>query len=214
MSCTCPIPTRLLPLLAVLAATSCRIPYFPPPDEHPNWDHHWHGHVSYPLGYRQTSEDFGDADELANFGLLDLDVQPPGFPVALAFQILGAYTEDVPDESLGSPFADADETTATQINLGLRKTWYTGPFQHFIGGGVSLVDVTLYEDSHYYYHDREFDSDTDVGWWAGAGVNYSPGGGFLLGIAAQYLFDAEVELAGQELDASGFDVLLLIGYSF
>ena len=84
----------------------------------------------------------------------------------------------------------------------------------FLGAGASFVDLSITENDRYYYGSRELESDSDFGLWYGAGVYYEPQPGFTLGLTVQQVVDAEVSLAGQELDAGSFDVLLLLGFSW
>lgn len=206
--------------LVLLGAGACTTPPPPAPNEALGWDQSWHGHVSYPLGFRRGDDDLGDAQDMATLGFLDMDLQPPGSPVSFVIQVLGSFSDEVPDNSQGSSFDGADYTWVTQLNLGLRKVWYRGAWQPYVGGGVSFVGAGVADDDYYYYYDYDYDddddydSDSDFGGWLGVGIHYSPGGGLLIGLSTQYLFDAEVELEGRNIDASGLDVMVLLGYGF
>lgn len=201
-----------LPLtcLFLLSASAC---ISPDPENRARWadEPRWHGHVNYPIGFRRTDSDLARADEQFAFGVIDVDLQPPGFPVSIVLQLLSSYSEDVPDSVTS---VNADDTLLTQFNLGLRKIWGNGPWRPFLGAGASFVDLTISDQDRYYYGSRELEGDSDFGLWYGAGVYYEPQPGFTLGLTVQQVVDAEVSLAGQELDAGSFDVLLLLGFSW
>ncbi len=173
----------------------------------------WHGSIAFPFGF-QSTDDFGDVDEMANIGLFDLAIQPAGSPVSIVVQLLGGYSSDLPIDDPGGPFAEGDDTLLTQFNLGLRYMLGSGKVRPYIGGGASFVDASVLADDNNGYGDDEIDSDSDFAGWFGGGVHFTSRGGFLLGVNVQYLFGAEANLGGREFELDGFTAGLVIGYGF
>lgn len=172
-------------------------------------------HVSYAVGYKRLESGWKPANDHVQFGMLDVDHRPPGWPVSLVGKVLLSYAADIPDVD----DAVGDYSGTYELDLGVRKIFDRYSLQPFVEGGIGVVGAQIsdwYGGHHrhggYSYHE---DSDHAFGYWVGSGVFYkrtsSP---VLFGLSVHYSFDMEVDLFDRDLEAGGLSVLLLIGGRF
>lgn len=167
------------------------------------------GHLSYVVGYKGLESDWSPSDDQFEFGAVDLDFKPPGWPVSLVFQMLLSTADDVPNQ----PGFIGDYSGTYEFNFGLRKIWDRHPrFHPFISGGVSVLGASTTIDWGSYWYEV-VDEDTTVGWWASAGCYYNLSPQFHIGAQVEYS-TGDVELFGQKIDAGGLHVLFMIGTSW
>lgn len=196
--------------LGSVALTGCVTPQELPVPTGERAEPTWHGHLSYPLGFRNENDDLEDANAAANIGLFDFDIRPPGSAVGIVAQTLLAYS---PDRPASNPaLALGEDTLVSQFNFGLRAMLGNETWQPFVGGGVSFVRAAVVDDNGEGFYDDTIDDGTDVGSWLGAGVYFQSEVGFHLGLNAQYLFDTDIRLGGESYDLGGWDFLILLGF--
>ena len=178
-------------------------PTAPPPSA-------WAGHVSYVAGYKQFESDWAPVEGQFEFGVFDIDVQPPKWPVSLCTQLLVTYADSPPD----LPGAFGDYSGAWEINLGVRKVFpVSQPISLFLGGGVSFLGASSSSWLDFGWGGGQVyeDSDSTVGFWCSGGVYWNLSRHFHLGLELQYS-QGEITLFHQELSAGGFHALGMFGY--
>jgi hypothetical protein len=165
----------------------------------------WLGHVNFLIGYKGMESGWSPSDDQLMLGV-DVDVQPPRWPVSLVLQVMVSYADNIPDST---PYW-ADFTSTFELNLGLRKVFTRNPtFQPFIGGGLSVITAGLTRDLGWWWYDTVED-DTGVGWWAGGGLYVNLNPQLHIGVLAQYSW-AKVEIVGRDLNAGGVTCALVVG---
>jgi opacity protein-like surface antigen len=170
----------------------------------------WTGHASYVLGYKMLNSKWSPIQNQLEFGVLDLDLRPPEWPVSLCAQLLLTYA-DSPPAVAG---ARGDYSGTWEINLGVRKVLkLSDRFELFVGGGLAVVGASAssWVDFGDYEAQVYEDSDMGIGAWGGAGVCWNLSDHWHLGAEVQYSW-GEVDLFDERVDAGGFHVLAMFGY--
>jgi hypothetical protein len=166
----------------------------------------WSGHVSYVIGYKRLETGWNPAADQVEFGLFDLDVQPPGWPVSLALQSLLSYADDIPNH----PGFLGDYSGTYEFNFGVRKVFDQDPrFQPFVSGGLSVLGGSTTTHWSGWDYTTE-DSDSDIGWWTSAGLYWNLTQSFHIGFQAEYSW-GEIQLFNRDLNAGGFHALFMAG---
>lgn len=160
------------------------------------------GNVNFFLGQKSLdSDDWAPLDDQGEFGVL-VDFKQRSWPVSVAIDILVSADEET---VLGSPV----DGITSEINGGVRKIWeVTGSsVRPYIGGGLALIAADLER--------RNFttvsDDDNSLGIWLNAGVYWTLGQSFNLGLDLRYS-KAEVTLFGVDVEAGGTHAGLILGY--
>lgn len=170
----------------------------------------WSGHASYVLGYKGLESAWEPVDHQVEWGLIDIDLKPPGWPISICGQLLLTYADEVPDLEQ----VRGDYSGVWELNLGARKVWqHSDVWQPFLGGGVSLLGgsaSTFVETSEGGFQDYE-DSDYGLGAWAGGGLYWHFSRHWHAGIQLQYSW-GEITLFSTKLNPGGFHALAMFGY--
>jgi len=190
---------RLVPLLLLVATAAGAAAAEPREPRGPSST----GNINGYLGVKQLDHD--DWDPVEGHGAIGVlfDVQPPGWPVALAINlILSGATDE--DDGTG---IDTTGTTS-ELQIGVKKVWFTpGATRFALAGGVDLVGASREIDINGVTTD---DDDGGLGLWASAAL-YWTFGAFNIGPQVTWS-TAQVELFDQEVDAGGIHLGVLLGY--
>ena len=169
-------------------------------------------HVSYVAGYRDAGSNWGPAEHQVIFGIVDADVRPASWPVALATRMALAYTPAVPPGSR----PDAGASGSYEISLGARRDLFSsrapGATRVWLGGGLDILGASIRSKEILpgtVEHAWE-DHDATLGPYVEAGVERRLRGRVFVGLAGTWS-RGRVRPAAQELDAGGFQLLLLVG---
>lgn len=202
----------LLPVAGVAVLLSASVPA----DE-------WKGNVNFMLGPRTADDDLAPADEPISFGAA-VSFGKVDWPLMIALDVV--VSRDEGSDSYSYPgyyyYYDLDvdvEVTTRELAVGVRKFW--GENVHpFIGGGIELfqtdyqVDASLFGLPSITIFD---DDDTDLAFWANAGIYWDLGDRFNLGAHVRYS-DADATISSTapgidlDLDLSGFHYGVLAGW--
>jgi hypothetical protein len=167
------------------------------------------GNINMILGQKYLDEDdWAPVEDQAALGVM-FDITPAGSPIAFAIDIIA--TEDSAD--VYDPFDDIyyEATGETrEIDLGIR--WYTPPsaFRGYIGGGLALINAEI-TVSEFGYEASE--DDDAVGFFINGGFVVTLARHLNLGLNARYS-QAEVDIAGYEIEAGGLLLAGLVGFHF
>lgn len=167
------------------------------------------GNINLIFGQKYLDEDdWAPVEDQTALGVM-FDITPAGSPVAFAIDFLA--TEDSAD--LYDPFDDIyfEATGETrEIDLGIR--WYTPPsmFRGYIGGGLALINAEI-TISEFGYEASE--DDDAVGYFINGGFVVTLARHLNLGLNARYS-QAEVDIAGYDIEAGGFLLAGLVGFHF
>jgi hypothetical protein len=162
-------------------------------------------HVSYLIGYRRLSSEWGNARNQIVPGLVDFDIRPRSWPVSIAARLAFSDSDALPigadPRSRRSEFAE--------IDLGLRHVWRRfEPLQPFVGAGLAIVDadttISLWYQS---WHSTTAGPFVEVGFYVpirwglhtGVLITYAKGTG---------------QLNGNGIETGGTQVAFLIGKSW
>ena len=92
--------------------------------------------VSYILGYKHLSSQWGQARNQIAPGIVDFDIRPHSWPVSIVTRLAFGYSGALP---IGAD-PSASFSGSWDIDAGLRHEWTRfDAIQPFIGGGVALV---------------------------------------------------------------------------
>lgn len=168
------------------------------------------GNVNFLFGEKQlaSSDWAAPYDNQDEFGIM-FDMGDRYWPVHLAVDLLGSSRTVI--------YSDGDRTISTgELDVGVRKIFdiYGTSLHPYVGGGVAFVSAT-YED-YYYYYGTYTNSDSAIGGWLNAGIYWTLGNMFNIGLDARYSA-ADVSLYDYDLgryinvDAGGVHAGLLFG---
>jgi hypothetical protein len=166
----------------------------------------WTGHAGYVFGYKKLESKWSPAQNQVEFGVLDVDVLPPRWPVSLAAQLLASATDSIPD----SANTFGDWSGVYELNLGLRKVFNQGKtWEPFVGGGFSIMGSAISTQmfDSYYQHNGT----TGFGYWISGGIYWNFTRHWHVGLEAEYS-SAELHLFDAKLDAGGLHALVMVGY--
>ena len=183
-------------MLAILAGLSTSTPAFAGD---------WTGNANFFLG--QKSLDSDDWEPLENQGEFGAEVSwgKKAWPILIATDVLISGDSD---EISGN---DVDAGTA-EIDLGVRKIWEVKTFRPYVGGGLALISASFEFDLPGTSATID-DDDSAVGAWVGGGAFWRVGSRFNIGGAIRYS-TADVEFGGEDIDAGGLSVGLLLGWGW
>lgn len=155
-------------------------------------------HISFYLGQRNLDEDdWSPVDEQVTLGV-EFSQQKPGDMVGWEVGLMGSNDKD--------HIAGTDvEVSTGEVYGGLRKTFGTGSFRPYIGGGLSFIhldaDVTGIGD----------DDDSSAAGYVHGGVAFALSESFFLGLDLRVLFGSDLEIAGFDTDADYGQLALVLG---
>jgi hypothetical protein len=166
------------------------------------------GNINLIFGQKYLDEDdWAPVEDQAALGVM-FDITPAGSPIAFAIDFLA--TEDSADVYLGNGRSFEATGETREIDLGIR--WYTPPsmFRGYIGGGLALIsaEITVSE----FGYDASEDDDA-VGFFINGGFVVTLARHLNLGLNARYS-QAEVDIAGYDIEAGGFLLAGLVGFHF
>jgi len=169
----------------------------------------WDLHLSGAVGYRHIESNSAIASDHFQYGLVDADWTPAGWPISLAGQLLGSISNESAENN-PSPTAD-DWSGVVQLNLGIRKIFKTsGAIEPFVGGGVTFLTAWAGNEDVNNNIDVE-EHDSAFGGWIGGGFYWNLPHNWHIGFEAEYCY-AKVDLLGDEFNAGGFLAMILFGY--
>ncbi len=167
------------------------------------------GNINFLFGQKYLDEDdWAPVDEQPAIGLM-FDITPAGSPIAFAIDFIGSEdSEDVFDAYYDEYYEATGRTR--EIDLGIR--WYTPPsmLRGYVGGGVALVnaEITVEEDGY-----EASEDDDGVGFFINGGLMVTLAQHLNLGLNARYS-QADVDIAGYDIDAGGFMLAGFVGFHF
>lgn len=165
--------------------------------------------VSYIAGYRNAGSGWGPAREQVNFGIVDADVVPPGWPLAIATRMALSYTTAVPPNSPSG----AGGSGAYDVSVSLRRALYDrGEHRVWLGAGAAVVGASILS-KHVIEGTTQNEwqaHDATVGPYLEAGVQQHLRGRAWVGLSATWSH-GHVRPAAQTLEAGGLALLALIG---
>lgn len=171
----------------------------------------WTGNLNTFTGYKNQTDSFfkdADVDDHFEFGLM-LDFKREDWPVSIAidhFRSVSGETLLLLSATLGS--IDV-ESKSQEWNVGVRKIWSgAGNGRTFLGGGVAIIHNEFGKEL--FFTGETEDKDTGTGFWVDAGAYATLAKHFNLGIDVRYSY-AKVDLLGEEPNAGGFHIGLVLG---
>lgn len=167
------------------------------------------GNINMLIGQKYLEEDdWEPVDTQAALGLM-FDITPAGSPVAIALDIFA--TEDSADlyDAYFDEFYEATGKTQ-EIDLGFR--WYTPPnmFRGYVGGGLAFVNAEIEVEQYGY---RASEEDDAIGFFINGGFTFTLARHLNLGLNVRYS-QADVEIAGYDIEAGGVTLAGVVGYHF
>jgi hypothetical protein len=156
-------------------------------------------------GKRLDKTEWEPQEKQAEMGI-QADFLPPLWPFSLAVNGYGSSNVRKEDTALGKETRTA---STTEMQIGIRKIWHP-PFlaQPYVGGGVTFARSDLKSK----IGDTTTEvSDSGTGLWAEAGVYWTVFGSLNLGPAIG-VSSAKTKIGGQDLNAGGVRVSVLVGY--
>lgn len=160
------------------------------------------GDINIFFGYKNLDEDDWDpVDQHTEFGV-DFDIQPPNWPVSLAFGYLKSSDDDT--------FLGIDvEGETSELYFGVRKVFEANPVvRPFVGAG--LVNVSA-EFTGSRGGISVSDDDSAIGIWVGGGLYITLAEHLNLGFSMMYS-QAEVTLFDVDGEGGGLHYGVLLGY--
>ena len=191
----------------------------------------------------QGAEDLGEVldtlelGEGADLDAFELEVEDPDQQGALGFEYAyepqdwlvgfevgfsGSMKGDSRREQDGDSFAEVSaDVSLAEVYAGLVKSFGSGPFRPYVGGGVSFVNMKteLSLEAAIPAIDLEIDesddvNDSSVGYYAHIGATYDLTDTFFVGVDARMLTGTEIDLEGFETDANYIQYGIVLGLSF
>lgn len=165
----------------------------------------WRGDANLLLGLKRLDEgDWGPTDRQGELGV-QADVQRSDWPVALAVDLLASGD----DSAIDSRGFTEQRGRTSELDLGARKIWRPDEnLRPYLGGGLALASSELELRGPFR---TVSDSDSGAGLWLGGGAYWTLSRAFNLGFDAK-LSHAGVRLFGDDRNAGGFHLALLLGY--
>ena len=172
---------------------------------------HWTGNLNVFLGTKHLDEyDWEPVEKQDEFGI-KFDFKQQLWSLSIAIDYLSSSGEEpmlIYDPYLGSVEFDIEGKTS-ELNLGVRKIWDQSPrARPFIGGGICAMNAEYKGTA---LGITVSDSDKAIGFWFGAGIYWTLGDHFNIGLEALYS-KAEVTVFGVEAEAGGEHLGALAGY--
>jgi opacity protein-like surface antigen len=165
------------------------------------------GNVNLLFGMKYLEEDdWEPVEDQLLLGVM-FDITPPGSPVAFAVDFFATGDED--DYYDGFDYFVITGNTS-ELDLGIR--WYTPPsmVRGYIGGGLALVNAEKKVETN---GAEASEDDNAVGFSLNGGLVVTLINHLNLGLNARYS-QAEVDIAGIDVEAGGFALAGLVGYHF
>lgn len=165
----------------------------------------WSGDANLFLGAKALGEgDWGPTDRQGEFGI-QTNLTGPEWPVSLAVDLLAAGN----DEDVSSGGFTEQRARTSELDLGARKLWGGDPVvRPYVGGGLAFATGEIERRGPFR---TVRDRDSGVGLWLDAGLLWTLSRAFDLGFDAK-LSTAEVRLFGDDKNAGGLHLGLLLGY--
>ena len=172
------------------------------------------GNANFFLGYREINNDTIDGLELdALNGQLAGGVSVDFHTGTLPFNWVAGLYRSSREEEENIPFGGTFdmEATFTEVSFGLLKNWKYGRIRPFVGGGLTYVkgelEISLGGQS------EDFD-DSKVAFFEEGGVYWHLENGLNIGLGGRFVFGADLELEGSDLDADYFQGGLILGWGW
>ncbi|MGH7724542.1 MAG: hypothetical protein ACREOU_03865 [Candidatus Eiseniibacteriota bacterium] len=168
-------------------------------------------HVSYVIGLKMLESGWDPVADQLEFGIVDLDFRPRGWPFSPCVQVLTTYAPAVPSlRGLTGEYCGVWE-----INLGARTIrevsdrWkpFLGAGVSYLGGSVSSYVVPPGSPGFQVIED----SDANVGVWGSGGFYRYVSRRWHIGLEVQYSW-GEITLFDEPLRAGGLHALAMVGY--
>lgn len=165
----------------------------------------WKGDANVFLGGKALDAgDWGPTDQQGELGL-QTNFTGPEWPISLALDLL---TSGRDGDIAQGPFTEQHGRT-TEVDLGVRKLWTSDHVvRPYVGGGLAFASGELEKTGPYR---AVSDSDNGVGLWIDAGLVWTVSRALNLGFDAR-ISTAEIHLFGQDRNAGGLHLGLLLGY--
>jgi len=161
------------------------------------------GNANFFLGGKALdSNDWEPLEDQAEFGA-EVSFGKDGWPISIAIDLLGAASEETEG---GIDF----EGRTSELGVGVRKIWEVGRTRPYVGGGIALVNAEIEADVP---GPNISEDDEGIGAWVGGGVFWRLGSRFNIGVAARFS-KAEVTLFGEDVEAGGTHVGILLGWGW
>ena len=126
------------------------------------------------------------------------------WPVALAADFLSSRE----DSSISRDGFTEQHARTSEVDLGVRKIWRSGIVRPYLGGGVALASGEIDRTGPF---GSISDQESGAGLWLGGGIAWTLSRAFNVGLDAK-LSGARIRLLGDDVNAGGFHLGLLLGY--
>jgi len=174
------------------------------------------------------SDDWPVEDSLGSLAFLST-FGPRSWPVQVAIDVVGSGTaEDSFNVSRPGIEIRGEEVVQStfELDIGVRKIWRLGNARPFVGGGLAIIwaqqERAIFLPSPPDHRGDEYllrppvivsDSDEAPGGWVDGGIFWRLGKRFNLGLEARFSA-AEVSLRGQDVQAGGVSLGLILGWGW
>jgi opacity protein-like surface antigen len=160
------------------------------------------GNLNLLLGQKSMDGDWDPVDDQGEIGVL-FDYRERNWPISLAVEILGSSDD--------KSYSNGDvEGSTTEICIGVKKIWdiRNFPLKPFVGGGVAYINAEIDDN---YPAVSYSDDDSAIGFWLEGGFYATLSQHFNLGLILR-ISRAEVTLFGDDMEAGGDHIGLILGY--
>lgn len=162
--------------------------------------------VAIYLGERDLDDvDYAPSDDQTTVGV-EYSSQTPGYPVGFEVGILSSYEGD--DDGSGDDF----DVGVFEAFGGVRKTWGAQNIRPYLAGGVSLIAVSVENDS------LGVDDDDDDGSLAGyvrGGVMFFISELVYVALDARAVFGSDIDIRSTTIEDADYEqISVMLGFSF
>ncbi len=159
--------------------------------------------ISANAGKAELDSDLKPLKSPTLVGLEFSDVPEEG---GLGYEIGGHYGRDT-----GSVDGESLRSELFEGYIGPRYEFRLGQFSPYISGGADVLSYHgLFGDLGSTVPDR----DTDIGFYAGLGVDFDFADHWMMGLGARATFDHDLQLSGVKGNADAWQFLFRFGYYF
>ncbi|MDP2167559.1 MAG: hypothetical protein Q8J64_04420 [Thermodesulfovibrionales bacterium] len=169
----------------------------------------WTGNINFFFGAKSLNNDDWSPVENQGESGVEIDFMRKGWPVGVVVDSMRSFDEVTVVDPVTGTISKWVESSTSELNIGVKKTWKPGMARPFIGGGLSLVRAEYEEVT--VGTGKISDSDTAIGVWVGVGAYWTLGKHFNIGFELKRSY-AEAKRLGKEVDAGGGHAGLLLGY--
>lgn len=167
----------------------------------------WEFRVSYVNGYKLMEPLWDPARHQWEFGIGDLDVTPPGWPLSLTLQLLLSYSPAVP----GIPRVRGEYSGAYEFTFGLRKYFnLDSDLQPHLSAGAGFLGASTTTSLENWWSVQEANQ-SSFGLWAAGGVLWFFSESNFTGVTLRWS-SGVINLFQNEVDAGGGHLLFHIGW--